>query len=58
MKMTTYLHLVPRLRMRGNIHPLSQCVFMAWFLIKQWICLHGVVLKLRDFTLLMMENCH
>jgi len=29
-----YLHLVPRLRMRGGIPPLPQCVFMARYLLK------------------------
>jgi len=34
-KLTTYFLLVPRLRMRGNVHPLPQYIFMAWCLIKQ-----------------------
>jgi len=33
-KLTTHLHLVPMLRMRGAIPPLSQYVFMAWYLVK------------------------
>jgi hypothetical protein len=31
---TTHLHLVPRLRMSGTISPLSQHVFMVWYLVK------------------------
>jgi len=31
---TTHLILMPRSRMRGAIHPLPQCVFMAWCLVK------------------------
>jgi hypothetical protein len=34
-KLTTYLHLVPRSRMRGAIPPLPQYVFMAWCLVKR-----------------------
>jgi hypothetical protein len=34
-ELTTHLHPVPRLRMRGAIPPLMQCVFMAWCLVKQ-----------------------
>jgi hypothetical protein len=34
-KLTTRLHLVPRLRIRGAIPPLSQYVFMACCLVKQ-----------------------
>jgi hypothetical protein len=33
-KLTTHLHLVPRLIMRGAIPPLPQYVFMAWCLVK------------------------
>jgi hypothetical protein len=33
-KLTTHLHLVPRLRTRGAIPPLNQYVFMAWYLVK------------------------
>jgi hypothetical protein len=29
-KLTTHLHLMPRLRMRGTIPPLPQYVFRAW----------------------------
>jgi hypothetical protein len=32
--LTTYLHFVPRSRMRGAIHPLPQYVFMAWCSVK------------------------
>jgi len=31
--------------MSGAIPPLTQYVFMAWCLIKQWIRLHDVVLS-------------
>jgi hypothetical protein len=34
LKLTTYLHLAQRLRMRGSITPLPQYVFMAWCLVK------------------------
>jgi hypothetical protein len=33
-KLTTRLHIVPRLRMRGGVFPLPQYVFMAWYLLK------------------------
>jgi hypothetical protein len=33
-KTATPFHLVSRLRMRGYIPPLPQCVFMAWYLVK------------------------
>jgi len=33
-KLTTYLHLVPRLKMRGAIPPLLQYVFILWYLVK------------------------
>jgi hypothetical protein len=33
-KLTTHLHVVPRLRIRGAVTPLSQCAIMAWYLIK------------------------
>jgi hypothetical protein len=45
MKLTTHLHLIPRLRMRGAIPPLLQHVFMALCLIKRQIPLQGVVLS-------------
>jgi hypothetical protein len=40
--LTTRLHLVPRLRMRGAVPPLPQYVFMEWCL-KQEIRFHGIV---------------
>jgi len=33
-KLTTHLHLVPRLKMRGAIHALPQYSFMTWCLVK------------------------
>jgi hypothetical protein len=33
-KLTTHLHLAPRLRMRVAISPIPQYVFMAWCLVK------------------------
>jgi len=33
-KLTTHLHLRPRSRMRGAIHPLPRYAFMAWCLVK------------------------
>jgi len=44
-KLATYLNLVPRLRMRGDILSLHSYVFMASSLIKPWILVHGVVLS-------------
>jgi hypothetical protein len=44
-KLTTHLHVLPRLRMRGGIPSLPQCIFMALCFIKQEIRLHGVVLS-------------
>jgi len=41
MKLTTHLYLVPGLIFRGIIPPLLQFIFMAWYLIKQEIRLHG-----------------
>jgi hypothetical protein len=35
MKLTTYLHRLPRLRISGRIPPISQYVFTVWCLIKQ-----------------------
>jgi hypothetical protein len=34
MKLTTHLHLVPRLRKGGAIPPLPQWIFMVWCLVK------------------------
>jgi hypothetical protein len=46
--MTTLLHLAPRLRTRGAVHPLLH-TFWAWCLIRSGTRLHGVVLvKHRD----------
>jgi hypothetical protein len=33
-RLTTHLHLVPRLRIRGAIPPLTQYVSLAWCLVK------------------------
>jgi hypothetical protein len=33
LKLTTHIHLVSRLRMRGNVPPLPQCIFMAFCLV-------------------------
>jgi hypothetical protein len=48
LKLTTQLHLLPRLRIHGATPPLSQYVFTAWYLIKQHIHLHDMVLKDMD----------
>jgi len=45
MKLTKHFHLVPRSRIPRAILPLPQYVFMAWYLIKQWTSLHGVLLS-------------
>jgi len=42
-KPTTYLHPMPRLKMRGATPPLPQHVFRSWCLIKQEKRLHCVV---------------
>jgi hypothetical protein len=34
MRLTTHVHLVPRLRMHGVLPPLPDYVFMAWWLVK------------------------
>jgi len=34
MKLTTHLHLVPRLRMYGVVLPIPQYIFVAWYLLK------------------------
>jgi hypothetical protein len=45
MKLTTHLHHIPRLRMRGSVSLLSQYVFRAWCLISHRPRLHDVVLS-------------
>jgi len=42
---TAHHHLVPRLRMCGATPPFHQYVFIAWCLIKQEICLHGLMVS-------------
>jgi hypothetical protein len=37
--------------MRGSTPPFPQYVFIIWFLIKQWMHLHGVVLNLAQTNL-------
>jgi len=58
MKLTTHLHLVPRLRMCGAIPLLPQCIFMAWCLISNgYIFMAWYIVKHRDnftFTFLLM----
>jgi hypothetical protein len=50
-KLTTHLHLVLRLRMRGAIPSLPQYVFMAWCLIKQQrVFMVWCLFKHRNFT--------
>jgi len=48
---------VPRLRMRGAIPPLHQYVFTAWCLIKQWMCLHSMVLSYAQGQLYLTLPC-
>jgi hypothetical protein len=48
MKLTTHIHLVLKLRMRGAIPLLPLYIFMAWCLVKFRIPLHGVTVKHRD----------
>jgi hypothetical protein len=62
-KLTTHLHLVPRLGIRGATPPLHQYLFMVWCLIKQWIRLYGMVLcqaqrKLYVFPLSVVLESH
>jgi hypothetical protein len=52
LKLTTHLHPVTRSRMRESIPPILQYVSMAWYLINQWIRLHGVVLSFKHKTTL------
>jgi len=67
-KLTIYLHLVPRSRIRGSIHPLPQYAFMAWFSFKAqeqlYLYLYGEDLlspiptpKLEDHPLLAVLVC-
>jgi hypothetical protein len=44
-ELTTHLHLVPRLKMRGAIPPLPRYVFMAWYLITFTYISHHSALK-------------
>jgi len=44
-KLTTYLLKVLWLRMRGSVRALPQYVSMAWCVIKQGMCLRGVMLS-------------
>jgi len=44
-KLTTRLHIVPRIRMSEAISPLPQYALMEWCLVKHRIPLHGVVLS-------------
>jgi len=44
-KLITYLHLAPRLRMHGDTPQIPPYVFMVWCLINQKIHLHGAVLS-------------
>jgi hypothetical protein len=43
--LTTHMHLVIRIRMRGVIPLLPVYVFIVWCLLKQWIRLYCVVLS-------------
>jgi hypothetical protein len=42
------LRLEPRARMNWGIPPFPQWFFVAWCIIKEWMLLHGAVLKYRD----------
>jgi len=44
-KLTTYFHLVAKLRLRGFLPPFLQYILMGWCLMKQGIRLYGVVLS-------------
>jgi len=44
-KLTTYLHVIPTLKIHRRLPPFPQHVFIAWCLIKQEIRLHRVVLS-------------
>jgi len=44
-KFNTHLHVEPRLRKRGAVPPISTYGFMAWYLIKQRIRLHNMILS-------------
>jgi len=45
MKLTTCLHLVPRLKMRETVPSLPQFTFIAWCFIEQWIWFYGMILS-------------
>jgi hypothetical protein len=45
MKLTAPLHLVLRLRMQGAIPPFPQYIFIAQYLIRKAMHLHGIVLN-------------
>jgi hypothetical protein len=55
MKLTTHLHLVPRLRMRGAVLPLPQYAFMAWCSTKAQGQLY-FYLTLKHFRMLLTEH--
>jgi hypothetical protein len=46
------LHLVPRLRMHGTIHPLPQYVFLAWRLINRFVFMAWQRIKFTFFLYL------
>jgi hypothetical protein len=48
MKLTTYPHLVPRLRTHEAIPPLPQYVFTAWYLIKGYVFIDRYFVKDRE----------
>jgi hypothetical protein len=52
-KLTTYIHLVPRLRMRGAIPPVVQFVSMALCLVK-WRDMYNV----ESLPFLLLESDH
>jgi hypothetical protein len=61
--LTTHSHLVPRLRIRGSVPPLSQYVLMAWYLVKHrdnFTLLYEILAVCRRtfIKLVASRNCH
>jgi hypothetical protein len=58
MKLSTHLHVVPRLRMHGAVPPLPH-IFMVWCLITAFIFMVWYFVKYKDnFALLIVGKPH
>jgi len=55
-ELTTHLHQVTKLRLRGAVHPLPRYIFMAWCLVKHgdnficYICKLGTTVRLAALS--------